>query len=246
MRIIRTHIPYDEYKKWFENFDIKGMSDSSWYELLEATLVEIQNDSLEVLVFSLDSFVAANLFSKKKFVGSQILVLKEYIKRVDKAEKVREELVKKQLEAQEIARKKLQEFRIEMMKDPAHTGIAPLPDRITRELQDELGISSLYLENNGYVYLFNSQEWIKYKTKQTLEDLDEDALRTRIAWHGDQSLEASFEGDRENAAIHDREAADLTEMLKAFNKRRRYMEAYDPPRRYRFDWAKKFGKEEEK
>lgn len=130
MRKLQTHISFADYQRMFKDKEVVGATKSEFYKLLEPAIIEIENDTLEVIMFFLDAWISAQIFSGKKFVGSQVMVIQEYVKRVLKAEADKEKLMRKMEEEQREARKRLQKLRIEQMdklsKDPSFTGIAPI------------------------------------------------------------------------------------------------------------------------
>ena len=88
MRKIQTHISFADYQRMFKDKEFVGATKSEFYKLLEPAIIEIENDTLEVIMFFLDAWISAQIFSGKKFVGSQVMVIQEYVKRVLKTEEV--------------------------------------------------------------------------------------------------------------------------------------------------------------
>ncbi len=153
MRKLQTHISFADYQRMFKDKEVVGATKSEFYKLLEPAVIEIENDTLEVIMFFLDAWISGQIFSGKKFVGSQVMVIQEYVRRVlktEEAHKLEEEIYNKE---QREAKRRLQELRIEQMnklsKDPSFTGIAPIGimDKYQNQLS-QLYAKQIYEEFN--------------------------------------------------------------------------------------------------
>lgn len=117
MRRVTTRVPFHEYCKLMEGKEVIGMSESLWYALLKPALEELKNEYLAEFVVNIDFFVIQQQFRNKKFNGTQVLFMQEYIKRVRRFDERLKKQEQEYVEAEKKAREKLQELRLQMQKE---------------------------------------------------------------------------------------------------------------------------------
>lgn len=128
MKKLNTHVTFDSYRIHIGKKEVVGISQSEWYQLLRQTVKVIEDETLEVLIGKLDNSIFHQFFSNRKFKGTEVIILQEYIRRVEftEAEFQRKEAIRLEAEAvrESVAKENLRKFRESLRNDPFYTGKA--------------------------------------------------------------------------------------------------------------------------
>ena len=248
MRRLHTMIKYEDLLSIAERGG-KARGHPLFLKLFKPALEEMADDLITALISSTCYYISIGLFGPPKILEAiHILIIQEYVKRVEKTE-----------EEERIAAERLEKLREEVRKEEWYTSIkktegyehtetvdienlVTLKATANKFAQDSPDRQFYYVALNiwqqnldNFKILQRSREALrKAPDSYTFEQVADDQyssysvsqFRDEIEYLGKRSFEALLEGDRAQAASFDRQASDLTQRMKDLEKKITYAKAY--------------------